>query len=110
MSRIRSSSPDPPTSSSSATSPTLPRGSAKVRSLLAIVKREPTRAAGEDGARTRVILVPRFGNSGSIVLVNPRTLECRTVAICQKRIPPVSKVVEEVVETTRIDMDDDDDE
>lgn len=35
----------------------------------------------EDGQRTRVILVPRFCDSGDVVLVNHVTLEVKSVRI-----------------------------
>lgn len=66
--------------------------------------------AGPDGSRTRVVLVPQFSNTGAIALVNPRTLECRKVTICPRRIPPVEKQQQEIIEETRIDMDDDEDD
>lgn len=33
----------------------------------------------EDGQRTRVILLPRFIDNGEVVLVNPATLEIKSV-------------------------------
>lgn len=56
------------------------------------------------------MLVPQFSNTGAIALVNPRTLECRKVSVCARRMPPVARQQEEVVEETRIEMDDDEDD
>lgn len=36
---------------------------------------------GEDGQRTRIILVPKFSRTGEVVLVNSATLECRVVVL-----------------------------
>ncbi len=40
-----------------------------------------TAPGGEDGKDTRVVLIPRFCETGEVVLVNLRTLESKSIKI-----------------------------
>jgi len=42
---------------------------------------ESTLSTHNDGQKTRVVLLPRFSESGQVVLVNPRNLDIRVVSI-----------------------------
>ena len=42
---------------------------------------ESTVLTQEDGQKTRVVLIPRFSETGQVVLVNPRNLDIKVVSI-----------------------------
>ncbi|KAH9821825.1 DNA polymerase alpha/epsilon subunit B-domain-containing protein [Melampsora americana] len=66
--------------------------------------------------QTRVILVPRFSKTGTIVLVEPFTLECQTITLLKEMVKGINESDDEgdevLVENEKIEfeMDEDDDD